>query len=162
MGELAMSRNFSGRMDVDAIMVHFGTPRPLDDDPIRALTCAAAMLVEIKRWNVERASEGEEPIEIGIGLHCGEVVVGNIGHAQRLEFAVLGDTVNVASRLERLTRHAGTRLMVSEDLVRVLQSRGLEPTTIIGGLQSDRTRTVRRQQSIAIWCLRETPEACER
>ena len=147
----------------DAIMVHFGTPRPLDDDPIRALTCAAAMLAEIKRWNVERASEGEEPIEIGIGLHYGKVVVGNIGHAQRLEFAVLGDTVNVASRLERLTRHTGTRLMISEDLVRAVQSRGHEPTTIIEGLRPDRTRTVRgRQQSIAIWCLRETSEALGR
>lgn len=80
----------------DAIMVHFGTPRPRDDDPIRALTCADSMLAEMKRWNVERARKDQEPIEIGIGLHYGEVVVGNIGHAQRLEFTVLGDAVNVA------------------------------------------------------------------
>jgi adenylate cyclase len=144
----------------DAIMVHFGTPRPLDDDPIRALTCAGAMLAEIRHWNIKRASEGEEPIEIGIGLHYGKVVIGNIGHAQRLEFAVLGDTVNVASRLESLTRHTGTRLMISEDVVNVVRSRGFEPTTIVKGLRPDRTRTVRgRQQSIAIWCLQETSES---
>ncbi|MGE0211960.1 MAG: adenylate/guanylate cyclase domain-containing protein [Parvibaculaceae bacterium] len=141
----------------DAIMVHFGTPRPRDDDPVRALTCAGAMIEEMKQWNIKRASEGKDPAEIGIGLHYGEVVVGNIGHAQRLEFTVLGDVVNVASRLERLTRHAGTRLMISDDLVRAVQSRGLEPTTIIEGLRPDRTRTVRgRQQPIAVWCLQET------
>jgi adenylate cyclase len=146
----------------DAVMVHFGTPRPRDDDPVRALTCAAEMIAEMSRWNVERASEGQEPIEIGIGLHYGEVVVGNIGHAQRLEFTALGDAVNVASRLERLTRHTGTRLMISDDLVRAVQSRGLEPTTIIKGLQPDQTRAVRgRRQPIAIWCLRETADTLE-
>ena len=141
----------------DAIMLHFGTPRPRDDDPVRALACAGAMIAEIERWNFERAAEGKGPIEIGIGLHYGEVVVGNIGHAQRLEFTVLGDAVNVASRLERLTRHTGSRLMISDDLVRAVQSRGHEPTNIIEGLRRDRTRTIRgRQQSIAAWCLEET------
>ena len=139
----------------DAIMVHFGAPRPRDDDPVRALTCAAAMIAEMERWNLERACEGQEPIEIGIGLHYGDMVVGNIGHAQRLEFTALGDVVNVASRLERLTRHAGTQLVTSEDLVSAVRSRGHEPNTIIEGLQPDRTRTVRgRRQPIAIWCLR--------
>jgi len=141
----------------DAIMVHFGTPRPRDDDPVRALTCAAAMIAEMNRWNVERARQGQEPIEIGIGLHYGEVVVGNIGHARRLEFTVLGDAVNVASRLERLTRHVGTRLMVSDDVIRAVQSRGHEPTTIVEGLRPDRTQTVRgRSRPIPVWCLAET------
>lgn len=143
----------------DAIMVHFGTPRPRDDDPIRALTCADTMLAEMKRWNVERARKDQEPIEIGIGLHYGEVVVGNIGHAQRLEFTVLGDAVNVASRLERLTRHTGTRLMISDDLVRAVQSRGHEPSVIIKDLRPDQTRTVRgRQRPVAVWCLHETAD----
>ena len=118
------------------------------------------MIEEMERWNIERACIGQEPIEIGIGLHYGEVVVGNIGHARRLEFTVLGDTVNVASRLERMTRHAGTRLVISDDLVRAVQSRGHEPTAIIEGLRLDRTRTVRgRQQPIAVWCLRQTEDS---
>ena len=81
----------------DAIMVHFGTPRPKTDDACRALACAAAMISEMQRWSVERAKAGQEPISIGIGVHYGDVLVGNIGEAQRLEYTVLGDTVNVAS-----------------------------------------------------------------
>ncbi len=138
----------------DAIMVHFGTPRPRGDDPVRALTCAGAMIAEMRRWNGERANLGQEAIEIGIGVHCGEVIVGNIGHAQRLEFTVLGDAVNVANRLERLTRRTGTKLMVSNDLVHAVRSLGQDPTKIIEGLRPDRTRSVRgRRRPIAVWCM---------
>lgn len=138
----------------DAIMVHFGTPRPHEDDCVRALTCAAAMIADISRWNVQRAIEGQEPIKIGIGLHCGDIIVGNIGHAQRLEFAVLGDAVNVASRLERMTRLTGTALMISDDLIRAVRTRGQEPTDIIKGLSPDRQRTVRgRRKPIMVWSL---------
>ena len=59
----------------DAIMVHFGTPRPQGDDPARTLACAAAMITEVRRWNAERAKAGEALIGIGIGVHHGEVVV---------------------------------------------------------------------------------------
>ncbi|MBW8791917.1 MAG: adenylate/guanylate cyclase domain-containing protein, partial [Rhizobium leguminosarum] len=90
----------------DGIMVHFGTPRPRKEDPTQALACAGAMIEEIRGWSVDRVRRGEVPIEIGIGVHYGEVLVGNIGDARRLEYTVLGDTVNVASRLERLTREA--------------------------------------------------------
>jgi adenylate cyclase len=138
----------------DAIMVHFGTPRPQDDDPARALACAAAMIGEIRRWNVERAQAGELPIGIGIGVHYGEVLVGNIGDAQRLEYAVLGDTVNVASRLERLTRETGAPLVVSDDLVGAVRACGVEPSTLVDGLRRDQARTVRgRREPVAIWCL---------
>ena len=137
----------------DAIMVHFGTPRPQTDDPVRALACAAEMIAEIGRWNAERETAGEAPIGIGIGVHYGEVLVGNIGDARRLEYTVLGDTVNVASRLERLTRETGTSLVVSDDLVRAVHGCGVEPSTLIKDLRRDQTRTVRgRRQPVAIWC----------
>jgi adenylate cyclase len=143
----------------DAIMVHFGTPRPQADDPARALACAAAMIAEIHRWSAERTSTGETAIRIGIGVHYGEVVVGNIGDARRLEYTVLGDTVNVASRLERLTRHTGSPLMVSDDLIRAVLGCGADPSTIVKGLQRDQTRIVRgRHQPITVWCLTTVTE----
>jgi len=136
----------------DEIMVHFGTPHPQDDDPIRALACAAAMLVEIDRWNAEREEVGEEPIGIGIGVHYGEVLAGNIGDQRRLEYTVLGDTVNVASRLERLTRETGSPLVVSDDLVEAVRACGTDPSLLVEGLRRDQTRTVRgRRQPVAIW-----------
>ena len=137
----------------DAIMVHFGTPRPQQDDPVRALACAAAMIAEIGRWNAERERAGEAPIGIGIGVHYGEVLVGNIGDARRLEYTVLGDTVNVASRLEGLTRETGTSLVVSDDLVRAVHGCGVEPSSLVEDLRPDQTRAVRgRREPIAIWC----------
>ncbi|WP_105007013.1 adenylate/guanylate cyclase domain-containing protein [Rhizobium leguminosarum] len=137
----------------DSIMVHFGTPEPRDDDPVRALACAEAMIGEIENWNEERTAEGLEPIQIGIGLHYGEVVVGNTGHTRRLEYTVLGDTVNVASRLERLTRGTPSHVMVSNDLVSAVNSRGVDATDVMPGLYPDTSRRVRgRTAPIAVWC----------
>lgn len=137
----------------DSIMVHFGTPDPRNDDPMRALACAEGMVTEIASWNRERTDAGLEPIEIGIGLHYGEVVVGNTGHARRLEYTVIGDTVNVASRLERLTRGAASHVMISGDLITAIRSQGIEPTSLMPGLYPDRSRRVRgRREPIEIWC----------
>ena len=138
----------------DAIMVHFGTPRQQREDPVRALACAGAMIGEIRGWSAERVRHGEVPIEIGVGVHYGEVLVGNIGDARRLEYTVLGDTVNVASRLERMTREAGVPLIVSDDLVMAVRGCGEDPCVIIKDLFRDTERTVRgRRQPIAIWCV---------
>jgi|AraplaMF_Col_mMF_1032025.scaffolds.fasta_scaffold00280_27 adenylate cyclase len=138
----------------DAIMVHFGTPRSQRNDPIQALACAGAMLDEIRGWSAERVRRGDVPIEIGVGVHYGEVLVGNIGDARRLEYTVLGDTVNVASRLERMTREAGVPLIVSDDLVTAVRGCGEDPCVIVKDLTRDTERTVRgRQQPIAIWCV---------
>jgi adenylate cyclase len=98
----------------DGLMATFGTPEPGPDDAARALACARDMLATLDAWNRERAAAGEPPLAVGIGLHLGPVTTGDIGGAARFEFAVIGDTVNVASRLERLTRELGTPLVVSD------------------------------------------------
>jgi len=100
----------------DGLMATFGTPFAGDCDACNALRCAQAMLDSVDELNRERKPRGEPPIRISIGLHYGQVVLGDIG-LNRLEFAVIGTTVNAASRLESLTRELGCAMIASDDLV---------------------------------------------
>jgi adenylate cyclase len=100
----------------DGLMATFGTPFPGDCDACNALRCAQAMLNSVDELNRERKTHGEPPIKISIGLHYGEVVLGDIG-LNRLEFAVIGTAVNAASRLESLTRALSCAMIASDDLV---------------------------------------------
>lgn len=100
----------------DGLMATFGTPIAGGSDASNALRCARAMLRAGAEWNRARAGRGEPQIAIGVGLHYGDAVLGDIG-TTRLEFAVIGSTVNVASRLEGMTRSFGVPLVVSDDLL---------------------------------------------
>ena len=101
----------------DSAMLVFGVPQAGTADARNALRCALALLAGIAEWNRTRQATGEDRIEIGIGVHWGEVFCGAIGDEARLEFTVLGDTVNVASRLEQEAKAASLRLIVSQDLL---------------------------------------------
>ena len=100
----------------DGLMATFGTPVAGDADALNALRCGQAMVQSVAAWNAERAAKGEPPIQVGVGLHYGPAVLGDIG-ANRLEFAVIGNTVNVASRIEALTRDLSVKLAASDDLL---------------------------------------------
>jgi len=97
----------------DGLMATFGTPLPLEDDAARAVACVQAMVDRMAAWNADRRADGLIEIDARFGLHFGPVVLGDIG-ANRLEFAVLGDSVNVASRLEAMTRALDVRAIVSD------------------------------------------------
>lgn len=101
----------------DAVMASFGTPEPAADDAARALACARDLAAQMDDLNAERAARGDQPIRLGIGLHYGSVVAGDVGDERRLEFTVIGDAVNVASRLERLTRELNATILVSQELI---------------------------------------------
>jgi adenylate cyclase len=116
----------------DGLMATFGTPAPGPSDATDGLACARAMLRDLDGWNTERRARGEAPIGVGIGLHYGSVVLGDIGGAERFEFAVIGNTVNVASRLERLTRELDCRLVVGDALIQRLRAEGAAPDLAAG------------------------------
>ncbi len=102
----------------DGLLAWFNAPVPQPDHAVRAVRCALAMVERLEVLNREREADGREPLRIGIGLHAGDAVVGNVGAAHRREFTAIGDTVNVASRLQSLTRDRATDILVSEAIQR--------------------------------------------
>ena len=102
----------------DGVMATFGTPEPGEHDAINAVNAAKQILRDAQKVSADRHSKGEPPFKVSVGLHYGPVVMGDIGPDRRLEFAVVGDTVNVASRLEAATRELKCSIALSDDLIR--------------------------------------------
>lgn len=114
---------FQGTIDKfigDAIMTVFGAPIQKGDDAIRAVKTAIIMQEAMKSFNVSH-SELNEPIEIGIGIHTGEVVAGNIGSEKRIDYTVIGDNVNLSSRIESLTKIYKCPILISSATYAELQ-----------------------------------------
>ncbi|MEM9106445.1 MAG: adenylate/guanylate cyclase domain-containing protein [Pseudomonadota bacterium] len=101
----------------DGVMATFGTPEPSPRDAVNALSAAVDMADAFHNWRQNQAGENERSLQLAIGVHYGPIVLGDIGSDRRMEFAVLGDTVNVASRLEQANREVGSRCLISSDLV---------------------------------------------
>ena len=99
----------------DGIMALFGAPVPHPDDARRAVACALSMVASNEEFNRRRAERGLKPLVIGIGLHTGEAVVGNIGAPEKMEYTAIGDTVNIASRIEGENKNFRTQLLISEE-----------------------------------------------
>ena len=108
---------FGGTIDKfigDAIMVTFGTPDPSDDDAERSVRAGLAMNTALEELNVERERDNLVKIRHGIGIHFGSVIAGNIGTEDRLEYTVIGDTVNVASRIQDTCKSVGEAFLISD------------------------------------------------
>jgi adenylate cyclase len=98
----------------DAIMALFGAPFAGPSDADNALAAANQMLRCLADLNARRAQDGKPPLEVGLGISTGDVIVGNIGSSKRMEYTVIGDNVNLASRLEGANKFYGTRILFSQ------------------------------------------------
>ncbi len=115
----------------DGIMAFFGAPKTLENPCRNAFLAAKAKLTALAELNLRMQNDPDFPeLQIGIGLHVGEAVVGNIGSAQRNEYTAIGDVVNTGSRLEGLTKQLGYPLVVSQAFVEQLA--GDEPFDDLG------------------------------
>jgi len=115
-------------------MVVFGAPLSEGprEDACRAVRCALEMLARVDQWNATKPP-GEPLLKIGIGIHTGPVTSGNVGSRERLEYSVIGETVNLASRLESLTKEFKTPIVLSPATWEHIREQF--PTLSLGGAQ---------------------------
>ena len=104
----------------DGLIAYFNAPFDQDDHAVRAVRCARDMQAELAALNAEREGGDESPLRMGIGIHTGTAVVGDIGAPHRREFTAVGHTVNMASRLEKMTKALDHSLIVSEETARLV------------------------------------------
>lgn len=123
----------------DAIMAAFGIPEGHADDADRAVRASIAMIRTLGEWNRQRQAEGKLPVNIGVGMNTDTVVSGNIGSKKRMDFTIIGDGVNLASRLESACKQYGTHILVSESTYKRLrgtyQARELDLVVVKGKTQ---------------------------
>ena len=139
----------------DEIYAVFGAPLVLEDHPARAFRAGRSMQKRLQELNLALNTEGYPQLQHGIGIHSGQVLAANIGSPDRLSYLLVGDTVNLASRLQGLTRDIGTEMIVSaathsklpsEDL-KDIQLKKLEPVRVKG-----------RQSLVEAYALEALPE----
>jgi len=138
----------------DAIMAVFGTPFTSGEDSDRAVRAGIGMLSQLQEFNRKRAFENKRAIDIGIGINTDRVVSGNIGSPKRMEYTVIGDGVNLASRVEGVTKYYGARLIITEFTFRKLKDKYLHR-------EIDRIRVKGKDEPVGIYEILQyhTPES---
>jgi class 3 adenylate cyclase len=135
----SLNRYFSGQVDIiynrkgivdkyigDAIMAFWGAPEKHDDDALQSVLSGLEMIDAVVKFNENQRKLGKCEFYIGIGLNYGEVTVGNIGSERKMDYTVIGDAVNLASRMEGLTKTYHCDILISESLFEELRKTGAE------------------------------------
>jgi class 3 adenylate cyclase/HAMP domain-containing protein len=130
----SLNRYFSGQVDIiykrngivdkyigDAIMAFWGAPEKHGNDALQSVLSALEMLEALDSFNENQKKLGKTEFRIGIGLNYGEVTVGNIGSERKMDYTVIGDAVNLASRMEGLTKTYHSQILISQSLYEELQ-----------------------------------------
>ena len=120
----------------DAVMAFFNAPVDVKEHADASCSCALEMIEKLEKLNIELVAEGQMPIRIGIGINTAEVIVGNIGSDAKKDYTVIGDGVNLASRIEGLTKNYGLQILITEFTFAHLKAgfiyREIEPVQVKG------------------------------
>jgi len=144
----------------DAVLAIFGFPEAGGKDATNALSCAYELLAATGHWNQGRMDRGLSPIHIGMGLHYGPVVLGDVGTEEYVEFTVIGDTVNTASRLQQATRSLRCDLVVGRELLDAVKGEAGcgETEALLRRLQRHGDLAIRgRTRPVEVWTLTVPP-----
>jgi class 3 adenylate cyclase len=118
----------------DGLMAFWGAPVEMSDHADRACLTALDMLDRLDGLNARRRTANKPALYLGIGVHSGSALVGNVGHVDRLDYTAIGDTVNLAARLEAATKDAACSALVSQDTFALLQDEAFGPMECLGEL----------------------------
>jgi len=138
----------------DGVCVVFGAPILHEDDPLRAVRTAWRLIRNVTILNLRRESQRKMPIQIGVGIHMGDVIAGNIGSERRMDYTVVGDAVNVAARIEELNKKYGTTILISDSVYEKVEAHVRVKTLALAHLRG-------REKPILIHTVREFSEAGE-
>ena len=142
----------------DGALACFGIPRGTPQDAANALAFGLDFLAHIEAWNEENKAAGRPAIRVAIGLHYGPAMLGDLGGDQQFEFTLVGDTLNVASRLEGLTRHLHVVVLASDALVQEVRKTNGEQTPLLAGFEAYPKVQLRgRDDTVDLWGLRHAP-----
>src|SRR5262245_41321210 len=162
---MALLRDFHGRVEEvvfrhngclekfigDALLATFGGLESGPRDATDTLACARALLAALHAWNRERTAAGLSVLRMGLGLHYGPVVAGDIGSRRSMAFATVGDATNVTSRLQALTREMQTSIVASSALVTAIEREAVD-AKLLDGLTTRGPHVLRgRDTPIELW-----------
>jgi adenylate cyclase len=109
----------------DEVMALWGVPEQAGSDPKNAVRSAVSIRRRLRDLNIVRKRAGRDELAVGIGLHCGPAIVGPVGSAERIDFTAIGPTINLAARLQSLTKEKKSDILISSDLYQLVTSSAL-------------------------------------